>query len=184
MSARDREGRSRFLVSPDSFKGTFGAVEVAAAIGAGIEAAGGVVDLCPAADGGEGTAETVRAAIGGEVRAAKVHDPLGREIEAAFVLVEGGRTAVVDTAAASGWALVAADERDAEAASTYGTGELIAAAVRRGRGGCCWPRAEARRRMAGWGRSELCERAAPPTQPRPMAAVVAWEMRPSWCFVM
>lgn len=122
----------RALVCPDSFKGTFGAVEVAAAIGGGIEEAGGVVDLCPAADGGEGTAETVRAAIGGEVRQATVHDPLGREIEAAFVLVEGGATAVVDTAAASGLPLVAAEERDAEAASTYGTGELIAAAVEAG----------------------------------------------------
>lgn len=132
MSAGDRDGRSRFLVCPDSFKGTFSAVEVAAAIGAGIEDAGGAVDLCPAADGGEGTAETVRKAIGGEVRTAAVHDPLGREIEAAFVLVEDGRTAVIDTAAASGLPLVAPEERDAEAASTYGTGELIAAAVEAG----------------------------------------------------
>jgi glycerate kinase len=127
MSAGDREGRSRFLVCPDSFKGTFSAVEVAAAIGTGIEEAGGTVDRCPAADGGEGTAETVREAIGGEVRTATVHDPLGREIEASFALVEGGATAVVDTAAASGLPLVAPGERDAEAASTYGTGELIAA---------------------------------------------------------
>jgi glycerate kinase len=122
----------RALVCPDSFKGTFSAVEVAAAIGGGIEEAGGAVDLCPAADGGEGTAETMRAALGGEARTAAVHDPLGREIEAAFVLVEDGATAVVDTAAASGLPLVAPEERDAEAASTYGTGELIAAAAEAG----------------------------------------------------
>lgn len=122
----------RVLVCPDSFKGTLSAVEVAAAIGGGIEEAGGVVDLCPTADGGEGTAETVRAALGGEVRTAPVHDPLGRPIEAEFVLVEDGRTAVIDTAAASGLPLVAPAERDAEAASTYGTGELIAAAVEAG----------------------------------------------------
>jgi glycerate kinase len=125
-------GRTRFLVCPDSFKGTFSAVEVAAAIGAGIEEAGGAVDLCPAADGGEGTAATVLAAIGGEVRMAAAHDPLGRPIEASFVLVEDGATAVIDTAAASGLPLVAPAERDAEAASTYGTGELIAAAVEAG----------------------------------------------------
>ena len=125
-------GRTRFLVCPDSFKGTFTAVEVASALGVGIEEAGGAVDLCPAADGGEGTAATVRAAIGGEVRTATVHDPLGRPIEAEFVLVEDGATAVVDTAAASGLPLVAEGERDAEAASTYGTGELIAAAVEAG----------------------------------------------------
>jgi glycerate kinase len=119
----------RVLVCPDSFKGTFSAVEVAAALGAGIEEAGGAVDLCPAADGGEGTAETVRAAIGGEARTASAHDPLGRAIEARFVLVEEGLTAVIDTASASGLPLVAPEERDAEAASTYGTGELIAAAA-------------------------------------------------------
>jgi glycerate kinase len=122
----------RWLVCPDSFKGTFSAVEVAAALGAGIEEAGGAVDLCPAADGGEGTAATVRAAIGGEVRTAAAHDPLGRPIEASFVLVEGGATAVIDTAAASGLPLVVVAERDAEAASSYGTGELIAAAVEAG----------------------------------------------------
>jgi glycerate kinase len=122
----------RVLVCPDSFKGTFSAVEVAAAIGGGVEEMGGVVDLCPAADGGEGTAETVRAAIGGEVRGAAAHDPLGRPVEASFVLVEDGATAVVDTAAASGLPLVGPEERDAEAASTYGTGELIAAAIEAG----------------------------------------------------
>jgi glycerate 2-kinase len=125
-------GPARFLVCPDSFKGTFSAVEVAAAIGAGIEEAGGAVDLCPAADGGEGTAATVLAAIGGEVRTAAAHDPLGRPLEASFVLVEDGATAVIDTAAASGLPLVGPAERDAEAASTYGTGELIAAAVEAG----------------------------------------------------
>ena len=139
----------RFLVCPDSFKGTLAAPAVAAAIGEGLAAAGAEADLCPAADGGEGTAETVRVALGGEVRTAPVHDPLGRPIEAAFALVEDGATAVVDTAAASGLPLVAGSEpdatgksagssiafaatpspRDAEAASTYGTGELIAAAI-------------------------------------------------------
>ncbi|MBS1862393.1 MAG: glycerate kinase [Actinobacteria bacterium] len=122
----------RVLVCPDSFKGTLSAVEVAAAVGAGIEGAGGEADLCPAADGGEGTAETVRAAIGGEARSVVAHDPLGRPIEASFVLVEDGATAVLDTAAASGLPLVAPAERDAEAASTYGTGELIAAAIEAG----------------------------------------------------
>lgn len=122
----------RALVCPDSFKGTFSALEVAAAIGAGIDEAGVEVDPCPAADGGEGTAETLRAALGGEVRTAAAHDPLGRTIEASFVLLEDGASAVVDTAAASGLPLVAPDERDAGAASTYGTGELIAAASEAG----------------------------------------------------
>jgi glycerate 2-kinase len=122
----------RYLVCPDSFKGTLSAREVATAIGAGLTAAGAEADLCPAADGGEGTAETIAAAIGGTIRRARTHDPLGRPIEADFVLVEDGGTAVVDTAAASGLTLVSLADRDAEAASSYGTGELIAAAAETG----------------------------------------------------
>jgi glycerate kinase len=61
-----------------------------------------------------------------------VHDPLGREIDAGFGLVDDGGTAIVETAQASGLGLVAEDERDAEAASTQGTGELILAAVEAG----------------------------------------------------
>jgi glycerate kinase len=121
------------LVAPDGFKGTFRATEVAAAIGRGLEAAGlRPPDLCPVADGGHGTMEVLLTALGGETASAQVHDPLGRELEAAFALVEDGGTAVVEMARASGLALVAEDERDAEAASTAGTGELIVAAVEAG----------------------------------------------------
>jgi glycerate kinase len=125
----ERAEPARFLVAPDSFKGTLTAPQVAAAIGAGLEAMGAVADLCPLADGGEGTAEALRAALGGSVRRAAVHDPLGRPLEAEFVLLDDDTTAVLDTAAASGLPLLAAEERDAEAASTAGTGELIGAAI-------------------------------------------------------
>ncbi|MDX6624001.1 MAG: glycerate 2-kinase [Solirubrobacterales bacterium] len=124
----------RLLVAPDSFKGTFSAPEVAAAIGAGIADAGGEADLCPVADGGEGTAEALRVALGGERLRVPAHDPLGREIEAELVLLDDGATAALDTAAASGLPLLDPDERDAEAASTAGTGELIAAALAAGAG--------------------------------------------------
>jgi len=124
----------RFLVAPDSFKGTIDAPDVARAIAAGLAEAGAEADLCPVADGGEGTAEAVRSALGGSVREAAAHDPLGRPLEASFVLLDGGQVAVVDTAAASGLPLVEPEERDAEAASTYGTGELIAAAIEAGAG--------------------------------------------------
>lgn len=121
------------LVAPDSFKGTFRATEVAAAIGRGLEGSGlHPPDLCPVADGGEGTLEVLVAALGGETSAAAVHDPLGREVEAGFALLGDGTTAVVEMASASGLGLVAEAERDPEAASTYGTGELIAAAASTG----------------------------------------------------
>jgi glycerate kinase len=118
------------LVAPDSFKGTFRASQVAGAIGRGLERAGLMPpDLCPVADGGEGTIDALVPGLGGEIVAADAHDPLGRPLRAGFALVEGGGTAIVETAAASGLALVAEDERDAWAASTHGTGELIAAAI-------------------------------------------------------
>ena len=121
------------LVAPDSFKGTFSAVEVAGAIGRGLRAAGVEPDLCPVADGGEGTQETLLASIGGEeVAVDDVRDPLGRPITAPFALVEGGRRAIVEMAMASGLALVTEAERDPWAATTYGSGQLIHAAAQTG----------------------------------------------------
>ena len=121
------------LVAPDSFKGTFSAVEVAGAIGRGLRAAGVEPDLCPVADGGEGTQETLLASIGGEeVPVEDLRDPLGRPITAPFALVEDGRRAIVEMAMASGLALVTEAERDPWAATTYGTGQLIHAAAQAG----------------------------------------------------
>jgi glycerate kinase len=121
------------LVAPDSFKGTFRASEVAGAIGRGLERAGLMPpDLCPVADGGEGTLDALLPQLGGAVVAVAVHDPLGRPVQAPLGLVEDGGTAIVEMAVASGLALVDEAERDPWAASTYGTGELIAAAVEAG----------------------------------------------------
>jgi glycerate kinase len=121
------------LVAPDSFKGTFRASEVAGAIGRGLERAGLMPpDLCPVADGGEGTLDALLPGFGGEVVAARAHDPLGRELRGCYALVEDGGTAIVETATASGLALIPGAERDPWAASSYGTGELIAAAAAAG----------------------------------------------------
>ena len=119
------------LVAPDSFKGTFSAREVAAAIAAGLRAGGREADEMPVADGGEGTMEAIVSTLGGEVRTITASDPLGRPVEASFALLADGR-GIVETAQASGLGLVAESERDAWAASTRGTGELIAAAVEAG----------------------------------------------------
>ncbi|MEZ5123528.1 MAG: glycerate kinase [Solirubrobacterales bacterium] len=120
---------TRVLVAPDSFKGTFSAAEVADAVGRGLEAAGVEADRCPIADGGEGTMAILVAAQGGRTQTLTVSDPLGRPVAAAIGWIDGGATAIVEMALASGLGLVAPEERDAEAASTAGTGELIAAAV-------------------------------------------------------
>jgi glycerate 2-kinase len=119
------------LVAPDSFKGTFSAREVAAAIAAGLREAGREAVELPVADGGEGTMDVLLTALGGELRTVTVSDPLGRPVEAGFALLPDG-SAVVEMAQASGLSLVAESERDAWAASTRGTGELIAAALEAG----------------------------------------------------
>ena len=117
------------LVAPDSFKGTLAAPAVAAAVARGLRSAGREAVELPVGDGGEGTLDALAASLPGlELRSAEVPDPLGRPVEARYGLFDGGRRAVVETAEASGLRLVAEGERDAWAASTRGTGELIARA--------------------------------------------------------
>jgi glycerate kinase len=129
MAVRERP----VLVAPDSFKGTFNAAQVAGAIGRGLERAGLMPpDLCPVADGGEGTLDALLPQLGGELIAATVRGPLGEPVRTGFGLVEDGGTAIVEMAMASGLGLVPEGERDAWNASTYGTGELIAAAAQAG----------------------------------------------------
>jgi len=121
------------LVAPDAFKGTFSAAQVAAAIGRGLEDGGVPADLCPVADGGEGTLAVVLGALGGETRGTLAHDPLGRPRPAGFALLEDGGTALVEVAEASGLQLVGPPTpATAWAATSRGTGELIAAAVAEG----------------------------------------------------
>ncbi len=132
MPAVSGAGMRSFLVAPDSFKGTLTSSEVAEALGRGLRAEGAEADLCPLADGGEGTMHVLLEALGGGYATAAARDPLGREIEARFVLLADGESAVVDVAEASGLTLVAPGERDPIAATTSGTGDLIVAAIHAG----------------------------------------------------
>jgi glycerate 2-kinase len=117
------------VVAPDSFKGTFTAREIADELAIGLRA-GGIhrLGLCPVADGGEGTLDVLAGPLGTELRQVRVRDPLGREIDAAFGLGRDGRTAIIEAARAVGLGLVAPAERDPEAASSAGVGDLIVAA--------------------------------------------------------
>ena len=119
------------VIAPDKFKGSLSAAQAAAAIGRGLREAwpGIETDLVPMADGGEGTLDAFLDA--GWRRIAKVvAGPLGAPVEAAFAF--DGTTAVVEMAAASGLALLRADERDPLRASSAGTGELVRAALEAG----------------------------------------------------
>ncbi len=124
----------KVLIAPDSFKGSLSSVDVAAAMAAAVaEAApGSHITEIPLSDGGEGfTAALVRAA-GGTLEEVAVHDPLMRPVKAVMGLLGHGRTAVIEMASASGLELLTPEEYDPRTTSTYGTGELIRAALDRG----------------------------------------------------
>jgi glycerate kinase len=121
---------SAVVVAPAPFKGALPAAAAARAIAAGVRLAAPGVEtrVVPVADGGEGTLDALVAAGGGRRRPVTVSDPLGRPVEAAIGELPGG-LAVVELAQASGYELLRPQERDPEATGTWGTGELIRAAL-------------------------------------------------------
>jgi glycerate kinase len=124
----------KVIVAPDKFKGSLSAPEAARAIARGVARVvpGATLDLVPMADGGEGTVEALVEATGGEYREAIVPGPLGNPVSARFGRLGDGRTAVLEMATASGLVLLSPARRNPLKASTFGTGELIRAAVEGG----------------------------------------------------
>lgn len=118
------------VIAADSFKGSNTATRVCEALREGMIRIFPDAEyvLVPVADGGEGTTEAVLKAAGGEPRSCRVRGPLGEPVEAAFGLLSG-RRAVIEMAAASGLPLVPESERNPLKTTTYGTGELIRAAL-------------------------------------------------------
>jgi glycerate kinase len=119
------------LVAPDSFKGSLSAPAAAAAMARGIAAAFPEAEIVevPIADGGEGTVEALVAGNGGEFRVSRVTGPLGVPVAARWGLLDGGETAVIEMAEASGLPLLRPDELDPLRASTFGTGMLVREAL-------------------------------------------------------
>lgn len=128
-------GRPRtILIAPDSFKGSLSSVAVAEALATGWRRArpADTIVLCPLADGGEGTLEAMAASGGWAWATAAVHDPLGRPIEARWLRSQDGTRAAIEMAEASGLSRVRPAERDADAATSVGTGELVRVALAAG----------------------------------------------------
>jgi glycerate kinase len=125
---------SRWLVAPQEFKGTLTATEAAAALADGLRqgAPGVELDVAPLADGGPGTVDALLTGVGGARVTCTVTGPLGQPVRATYGVLDGGRTAVIEMAAASGLSLLTAEVRDARRASTLGTGELMRDALERG----------------------------------------------------
>lgn len=126
----------KIVIAPDSFKDSLSAQGVAAAIAQGLAEVWPDAQLiqCPMADGGEGTVESVLAACNGQWRHTRVRGPLGAAVEARWGWLVESRTAIIEMAEASGLQLVPPGQRDACSSSTYGTGELIRAALDEGAG--------------------------------------------------
>jgi glycerate kinase len=124
----------KIVIAPDSFKGSLSATAAAEAAGRGVLRArpDAQTVIVPLADGGEGTVEALVRATGGRILPAAATDPLGKRIESFFGVLGDGETAVVEMAAASGLPLVPEGKRNPMNTTSYGTGELIRAALNAG----------------------------------------------------
>ena len=124
----------RILVTPDKFKGSLGAAEVAEQIAAGLREAlpQAEITTLPVADGGEGTAEVICGAAGGEWHQCNAHDPLGAAVTARYCTIANGATAIMEMSEAAGLWRVPEHQRDPNRASSFGVGEMLLEAAGRG----------------------------------------------------
>lgn len=124
----------KVIVCPDSFKGSLSAVNAANAIEAGLKKASEYMEVekIPMADGGEGTVEALVMAAGGTIIPCEVTGPLGDRISSFYGVLNDGKTAVIEMAAASGLTLVPLEKRNPMVTTTFGTGELIRIAAEQG----------------------------------------------------
>lgn len=124
----------KVIISPDSYKGTLSAVEVAKAMQKGILDVDHSIEtiILPVADGGEGTLQSLIASTDGRYCSATVLDPLGRAIKAQYGVLGDQVTCVIEMAQASGIMLLQENEKNPELATSYGTGQLIKAALDQG----------------------------------------------------
>ena len=124
----------RIAIAVDSFKGSLSSREVAEAFEEGFRTYLPDCEILKIsiADGGEGTVEALVDTLNGRYVEVEVCNPLHHPIKAKYGIVDGGRTAIIEMAAASGLPLLKAEERNPLRTSTYGTGEIIADAIKRG----------------------------------------------------
>ncbi len=124
----------KIVVAADSFKGSMRSDEVGGVIADALRESLGddEIIVIPMADGGEGTTDAVVRATGGELRSVKVTGPLGEPAAAVYGMLPDGRTAVMEMASASGIELVPPGGLNPMKATTFGTGELIRAAIESG----------------------------------------------------
>lgn len=131
---RSRQYIRKAVVASDSFKGSLTSAQVAGAVTDGIKCVYPECEVVTieAADGGEGTTAALMRILGGKNVQVDVHDPLMRPVKASYGILEDCVTAIMEMSAASGLALLGKSERDPMKTTTFGTGEMIADALRKG----------------------------------------------------
>lgn len=139
----------KILIAPDSFKGSLTARQVSSFLAEGIREVMPRADIqeIPLSDGGEGFAESLLAANPGYSRTLPVKGPAGKIINSSLHFIEQGQTAVIEMASASGLTLIPENRRNPLDTTTYGTGELIKAALEE----------DTRKILVGLGGSATCD---------------------------
>lgn len=122
------------LIAPNAFKNSLNAARTATAIQKGLHSSklNCTTSCFPIADGGDGTASLIIKKCKGQKIKLTVHDALGRKTPSSFGLIDNGMTAVIEMADASGIKLLKNNELNPMLASSFGTGELIKAALDKG----------------------------------------------------
>lgn len=122
------------LIAPNAFKNSLDAGKAAKAIELGLKQSrlDCTTECFPIADGGDGTGSLIIERCKGAILTQQVHDPLGRKIDSRFGLIDSGKTGVIEMADASGLRLLKREELNPMQTSSYGTGELINAALDKG----------------------------------------------------
>ena len=124
----------KVVVAIDSLKGSLSSLEAGSAISEGIHRAlkDAEVIVRPLADGGEGTVEALALGMNGRIEKIKVTGPLGDPVEAAYGIIDETHTAIIEMSAAAGITLISEQERNPLDTTTYGVGEMIKDAIRKG----------------------------------------------------
>ena len=133
-SSAEMEKTMKVVIAIDSFKGSLSSQEAGQAAAAGIKRVfpDAVTQVCPLADGGEGTVETLISGMGGTIRRLSVTGPLGEKVTGRYGVLEDGVTAVMEMADAAGITMVVPEKRNPLYTTTYGVGETIRDAVKEG----------------------------------------------------
>ena len=131
---RGNSEKMRVVVAIDSFKGSMSSLEAGESIKQGILKANkdAKVEIRPLADGGEGTVEALSIGMGGKLINVEVTGPVGKKVNAVYGIVDSTKTAIIEMSQAAGITLVSGDEKNPLHTTTFGVGEMIKDAVKKG----------------------------------------------------